>query len=70
MMRVRNHFSGKLTLRNVLPQSTKQAQGHGYGLSSIRAAAVGAGSNMVFQVKEGDFIWAARVRAAPTDLNN
>lgn len=65
LMRVRNRFPGKLTLRNGLPRSTKQGHGHGYGLTSIRAAAVGAGGDMMFQLKDGDFILDARVRAMP-----
>lgn len=63
LMRVRNRFCGKLTLRNGLPQSTKQGRGHGYGLTSIRAAAVGAGGDMVFRTQNGEFILDARVRA-------
>lgn len=63
LMRIRNRFTGKLTIRNGLPRSTKREQGHGYGLTSIRAAAVAAGGDMMFQTKDGDFILDARVRA-------
>lgn len=64
LMRISNSFDGRLTLQNSLPRSSKQGQGHGYGLTSIRAAAVGAGGDMVFHVKDKTtFVLDARVRA-------
>lgn len=64
LMRISNSFNGRLTLQNSLPRSSKQGQGHGYGLTSIRAAAVSAGGDMVFHVKDKTtFVLDARVRA-------
>lgn len=64
LMRISNSFNGILILQNGLPRSGKQEQGYGYGLTSIRAAAVSAGGDMVFHVKDKTtFILDARVRA-------
>lgn len=66
LMRFSNHFDGKLTMRHGLPKSSKPGQGHGYGLTSIRAAAVGARGDIVIHVQDHTtFILDARVRAVP-----
>lgn len=63
LMRVSNRFDGRLTIRNHLPLSTKQGAGHGYGLTSIRAAAMSVGGDMVVHIKnETTFILDARIR--------
>lgn len=53
LFRITNHFNGELILDNDLPHSTKDGDGHGYGLTSIRNAAESVGGFVICKI-EGD----------------
>lgn len=53
LLRVTNRFNHELILESGLPYTTKQDQGHGYGLTSIRKAAESVGGFADFKI-EGD----------------
>ncbi len=53
LFRVTNHFDNKLIMDNGLPRSTKEGEGHGYGLTSIRDAVESVGGFVVCKI-EGD----------------
>lgn len=56
LLRVSNRFDGCLTAANGLPVSTKEEEGHGYGLSNIRQAAERRGGHMEYRVLDGYFV--------------
>lgn len=56
LLRVSNRFDGRLTTADGLPVSTKEGDGHGYGLSNIRQAAGRRGGQMEYRVQDGYFV--------------
>lgn len=56
LLRVSNRFDGRLTTADGLPVSTKEGDGHGYGLSNIRQAAGRRGGQMEYRVLNGYFV--------------
>lgn len=56
LLRVSNRFDGHLTLADGLPVSTKEEEGHGYGLSNIRQAAEHRVGHMEYHVLDGYFV--------------
>lgn len=63
LIRICNNFNGKLTKSGDLLSSGKKEPGHGYGLSSIRAAAHRALGEMSFHETENQFTLDVRVWA-------
>jgi hypothetical protein len=53
LFRITNHFNNELIIDGDLPRSTKEGDGHGYGLTSIRNAAESVGGFAVWKI-EGD----------------
>lgn len=56
LLRVSNRFAGCLTTADGLPVSTKEGEGHGYGLSNIKQAAERRGGQMEYRVGDGFFV--------------
>lgn len=56
LLRVSNRFDKSLKAADGLPVSTKEGDGHGYGLSNIRQAAGRRGSRMEYRVGDGYFV--------------
>lgn len=56
LLRVSNRFDGRLTTADGLPVSTKEGDGHGYGLSNIRQAAGRRSGQMEYRVLNGYFV--------------
>lgn len=53
LFRISNRFNSELIIDGSLPRSTKDEDGHGYGLTSIKAAAESVGGFIISKV-EGD----------------
>lgn len=56
LLRVSNRFDKSLKAADGLPVSTKEGDGHGYGLSNIRQAAGRRGGQMEYRVGDGYFV--------------
>ena len=56
LLRVSNRFEGCLTTADGLPVSTKEGEGHGYGLSNIKQAVERKGGQMEYRVWDGYFV--------------
>lgn len=56
LLRVSNRFDKSLKAADGLPVSTKDGDGHGYGLSNIRQAAGRRGGQMEYRVGDGYFV--------------
>lgn len=56
LLRVSNRFDKSLKAADGLPVSTKEGDGHGYGLSNIRQAAGRRGGQMEYRVLDGYFV--------------
>lgn len=56
LLRISNRFDGCLTAANGLPVSTKEGEGHGYGLFNIRQAARRRSGHMEYRVRDGYFV--------------
>lgn len=56
LLRVSNRFDKSLKAADGLPVSTKDGDGHGYGLSNIRQAAGRRGGQMEYRVLDGYFV--------------
>lgn len=56
LLRVSNRFDKSLKAADGLPVSTKEGDGHGYGLSNIRQAAGRRGGRMEYRVGDGYFV--------------
>jgi sensor histidine kinase regulating citrate/malate metabolism len=56
LFRVANNFDGELIIKDGLPVSTKEDQGHGYGLSSIRSAVESLSGFVVCKIEGNMFV--------------
>lgn len=56
LFRITNHFNSELVMDGGLPRSTKEGEGHGYGLTSIRDAAESVGGFAVCKIEDDMFV--------------
>lgn len=56
LIRISNHFNRELILDGELPRSTKEDDGHGYGLISIRNAAESLGGFVICKIEDDLFV--------------
>lgn len=56
LLRITNHFYGDLIFEGEMPRSTKESEGHGYGLASIRNAAESFGGFAVCKIEDDMFV--------------
>lgn len=56
LLRISNHFNSKLIMNDGLPRSTKEGEGHGYGMISIRDAAESVGGFAVCKIEDHIFV--------------
>lgn len=64
LLRVSNRFEGCLTAAGGLPVSTKEGEGHGYGLPNIRQAAERRGGQMEYRVGDDFFVLDVTLRVS------
>lgn len=64
LLRVSNRFEGCLTAAGGLPVSTKEGEGHGYGLPNIKQAAERRGSQMEYRFGDGFFVLDVTLRVS------
>lgn len=64
LLRVSNRFEGRLTAAGGLPVSTKEGEGHGYGLPNIRQATERRGSQMEYRFGDGFFVLDVTLRVS------
>lgn len=56
LLRVSNRFKGIPVERDGLPVTTKQQDGHGYGMANIRSTAQRLGGAMYYRAERGEFV--------------
>lgn len=56
LLRITNHFYNDLIFDDEMPRSTKEGEGHGYGLTSIRNAAESVGGFAVCKIEDNMFV--------------
>lgn len=56
LLRITNHFDSELIFDGEMPRSTKEGEGHGYGLTSIRNAAESVGGFAVCKIEDNMFV--------------
>jgi sensor histidine kinase regulating citrate/malate metabolism len=56
LLRITNHFNSKVIMDDGLPRSTKEGEGHGYGMSTIRDAAESVGGFVVCKIEDDIFV--------------
>ncbi len=62
LLRVSNRFEGCPVTASGLPVSTKEGEGHGYGLPNIKQAAERRGGQMEYRVGDGFFVLDVTLR--------
>lgn len=67
LIRLQNHFEGELHITGNTPRTKKVMPGHGYGLSSMQAAAKRANGEMIIRTEGNHFILEVRVKATPVE---
>ncbi len=56
LLRISNHFNHELVFDGELPRSTKEDDGHGYGLTCIRSAAESLGGFAICKIEDNMFV--------------
>lgn len=56
LLRITNRFNSELIMDDSLPRSTKEGEGHGYGMTSIRDAAESVGGFAVCKIEDDIFV--------------